>query len=144
MVEPFGLGIDVAEQQCWPKLVILVVQNGQDARMIQRLDDLKLTCRRTLKFSTALLGCGLCHGVLAHTAEDRLVLERNVLGESILIARPVFDEITQHVVADAAGSLRGSDSGALHRPRKRLSDRDVDGGTLVRVDAGADAADQRF
>ena len=49
VVEPDGVGVEVAEEQGRAVLVLLVVEDGQDAGVIQRLDDLELPSRRPLQ-----------------------------------------------------------------------------------------------
>ena len=48
VVEPDGVRVEVTEQQGRAVFVFLVVEDGQDAGVIQRLDDLELTSRRPL------------------------------------------------------------------------------------------------
>ena len=60
-----------------------------NSRAAARLQPLPVVFRR-----------GLGDRVLADPAED--VVERGVLGEPILIARPVGDQVAQDVVADPA------------------------------------------
>lgn len=92
VVEPDGVRIEVAKQQGRAEFVFLVVQDGQDAGVVQRLYDLELPSRRPLEPLADFFRGRLRHRVLADPAED--VLERCVLGKPILIPRPVRDQFT--------------------------------------------------
>ena len=133
VIEPDGIGVEVAEQQGRAVLVLLVVEDRQDAGVVERLDDLELTSRRPLEPLAVLLRRGLGDGVLADPAEH--VLERGVLGEPVLIARPVGDQVAQHVVADPPRPLRRADARLIHGSGQRLATRDVDGRAEFGVDA---------
>ena len=71
VVEPDGVGVEVAEEQGRAVLVLLVVEHGQDAGVVERLDDLELTSRRPLQPLPVLLRGRLGDRVLADPAEAR-------------------------------------------------------------------------
>ena len=54
VVEPDGFGVEVFEQQGWPEFVFFVILNGQNVRVIEGLDDLKLASGGTLASSDPL------------------------------------------------------------------------------------------
>ena len=64
-----------------------------------------------------------------------VVVERGVLGQPILVARPIGDQVAEDVVTNPAGTLRGSDACLLHRTSDGLGDLDVDVVTRIRIDA---------
>ncbi len=55
VIEPNGIGIEVAKQQGRAEFVFLVIQHRQNVRMVERLDDLELTSRRSLPSLTFFL-----------------------------------------------------------------------------------------
>ena len=46
VVEPNGVGVEVTKEECGSVLVLLVVEDGQDAGVVERLDDLEFPSRR--------------------------------------------------------------------------------------------------
>ncbi len=68
LIEADGVGVEVAEEECRAVLVLLVVEHGEDAGVVERLDDLELTGRRTPEPLPVLLRGRLCDGVLADPA----------------------------------------------------------------------------
>src|SRR4051812_49350165 len=63
-VEAEGVGVEVAEEEGRAVLVLLVVEHGEDAGVVQRLDDLELTGRRPPQPLPVLLRGRLGDGVL--------------------------------------------------------------------------------
>jgi hypothetical protein len=99
VIETHRLGIEVSEQQDWTEFMFLVVQHGQNVRMVERLHDLEFTCRRPLPPLPVLFRFGLGHRVLANSAVD--VVECSVFGQSVLVARSIGQKFAQHVVTDS-------------------------------------------
>jgi hypothetical protein len=101
MIESFCIRIGVAKQQRRAEFVLLVIQNRQDPRMVQCLDDLEFTSCRTLQLLTILFRGRQSDRVLPNPAVDCLILESDMLCQSILISRPISNQITQHIITNS-------------------------------------------
>ena len=100
VIKPDGLGVEITEQQGRAVLVVLVVEDGQDAPMIERLDDLELTGRRP--FAAACADPRTKRGRPCTGGPGKTRCRTSVLGQPILIARPIGDQIAKDVVADSS------------------------------------------
>ncbi len=113
--------------------MLLEIENRQNIRVVQRLDDLELTSRCPLAPLALFLRRGLGDRVLPHQTEH--VVERGVVGEAVLVPGSIEDQVAQDVVADSSRPLRRSNAHLFHRAGESLRHPDVDHGTRIRVDA---------
>jgi hypothetical protein len=81
-------------------LVFLVVEDRENPVMVQRLDDLELTSRRSFQMIAVLLRRCLRNRVLPDSTED--VVEGGVLGQPILLPRSIGDQVAEDVIAHPA------------------------------------------
>ena len=133
MVEPHGPRL-VGEEQGRAELVVLVVADVEDAGVVEALEDAELARRRPPHLLAVLLAGRLGDQVLPDPAED--ARQGRVLGEPVLVdAGALVQELLEHVIADAAGLLRGPDAACSIARVSALAVLDVDRVRGGRVDA---------
>ena len=79
--------------------MLFVVRDGQDIRVIQRSNNLVFANCSPL--SAAAIFFVLCTRYRLETDASKVVLDRHVFREPILIAWTISNEITEHIVADS-------------------------------------------
>ena len=105
-----------------------------DVRVGKSLNDLKLTGSRKLEALAVFFGGGLSNGILTYPA--KYIVERSVLGKTVLIPRAIENQVPENVVAHSPGALGGADARLFHRPRKPLGEFNVDGAQQFVVNSG--------
>src|SRR4051812_447694 len=66
-----------------------------------------------------------------------------MLGETVLIAQPVEEQVSKDVIAHSPGPLRRTNSRLFHRTRKRLRHPDVDHTTGIGINSWPLSVDER-
>ena len=133
VIEADGVRVGVIEQQGRAEFVFLVVRAPAGCRCgpaFWRIWNSRAAARCSRWRSSSEDACATVYW----RTRRKTLSKDGMLGEPILIARPISDQVAQHVVADPPRPLRGADAGLLHRPGQGLGDLDVDGGAEVGVD----------
>ena len=102
--------------------------------MLERLEQLKFSQRRTFELAPVFLGRLGSHVIEPHAAFD--VLETNVGRQPILVARPLADESFEEIVADLSMPLAWPDPSLIHRLADHLGRRPVMGPLRMALEPG--------